>query len=92
VNALDDAAHVMTRDEIDPRPASRRWMRAAVTAAAVAAVADVTYGKRQGLRRSVLLYRLVSFWLVMVAGWAVLVYLRLERPVQALAISGRTAS
>jgi hypothetical protein len=29
---------------------------------------------------AVLLYRLVSFWLVMGAGWLVVLYLRLERP------------
>jgi hypothetical protein len=33
---------------------------------------------------AVLLYRLVSFWLVMVAGWLVLLYLRLERPARAV--------
>lgn len=40
---------------------------------------------------AVLLYRLVSFWLVMVAGWLVLLYLRLERPVRAMAIEERFA-
>ena len=37
---------------------------------------------------AVLLYRLVSFWLVMLSGWLVLLYLRLERPGQALSIKG----
>jgi uncharacterized membrane protein YbhN (UPF0104 family) len=41
---------------------------------------------------AVLLYRLVSFWLVMVAGWLVLLYLRLEQPARALSIQGRVAS
>jgi uncharacterized membrane protein YbhN (UPF0104 family) len=41
---------------------------------------------------AVLLYRLVSFWLVMFVGWVVLLYLRLERPARALSIQGRVAS
>jgi putative heme transporter len=41
---------------------------------------------------AVLLYRLVSFWLVMIAGWLVLLYLRLERPARALSIKGSVAS
>jgi uncharacterized membrane protein YbhN (UPF0104 family) len=41
---------------------------------------------------AVLLYRLVSFWLVMFAGWLVLLCLRLERPARALSIQGRVAS
>jgi uncharacterized protein (TIRG00374 family) len=40
---------------------------------------------------AVLLYRLVSFWLVMVAGWLVLLYLRLERPSRAISITGSVA-
>lgn len=40
---------------------------------------------------AVLLYRLVSFWLVMVAGWIVLLYLRLERPARAVSIKGSVA-
>jgi hypothetical protein len=40
---------------------------------------------------AVLLYRLVSFWLVMVAGWLVLLYLRLERPARAVSIKGSVA-
>ncbi len=40
---------------------------------------------------AVLLYRLVSFWLVMVAGWLVLLYLRLERPSHAVSITGSVA-
>lgn len=40
---------------------------------------------------AVLLYRLVSFWLVMVAGWLVLLYLRLERPTRAVSIKGSVA-
>jgi hypothetical protein len=40
---------------------------------------------------AVLLYRLVSFWLVMVAGWLVLLYLRLERPARAVSIKGTVA-
>jgi uncharacterized protein (TIRG00374 family) len=35
---------------------------------------------------AVLLYRLVSFWLVLIAGWLVLLYLRMERPARALSI------
>jgi uncharacterized membrane protein YbhN (UPF0104 family) len=40
---------------------------------------------------AVLLYRLVSFWLVMVAGWLVLLYLRLERPARAVSMKGSVA-
>jgi hypothetical protein len=40
---------------------------------------------------AVLLYRLVSFWLVMVAGWLVLLYLRLERPSPVVSIAGSVA-
>jgi hypothetical protein len=40
---------------------------------------------------AVLLYRLVSFWLVMVAGWLVLLYLRLERPARAASLKGSVA-
>jgi putative heme transporter len=40
---------------------------------------------------AVLLYRLVSFWLVMVSGWLVLLYLRLERPTRAVSIKGSVA-
>jgi putative heme transporter len=40
---------------------------------------------------AVLLYRLVSFWLVMVAGWLVLLYLRLERSARAASIKGSVA-
>jgi putative heme transporter len=36
---------------------------------------------------AVLLYRLVSFWLVMAAGWLVLLWLRLERPPHVVSIS-----
>ncbi|MCU1494106.1 MAG: hypothetical protein JWO62_1870 [Acidimicrobiaceae bacterium] len=41
---------------------------------------------------AVLLYRLVSFWLVAVVGWLVLLYLRFERPDRAGAIQGAVAS
>jgi uncharacterized protein (TIRG00374 family) len=41
---------------------------------------------------AVLLYRLVSFWLVMAAGWLTLLYLRLERPAQAVAIKESVAA
>ena len=37
---------------------------------------------------AVLLYRLVSFWLVMATGWLVLLWLRFERPPHVVAISG----
>ncbi len=40
---------------------------------------------------AVLLYRLVSFWLVMVVGWLVLLYLRLERPARAISIKESVA-
>ena len=40
---------------------------------------------------AVLLYRLVSFWLVMAAGWLVLLYLRLEPRARALSIQGSSA-
>ncbi len=40
---------------------------------------------------AVLLYRLVSFWLVMVSGWLVLLYLRLERPSRAVSVKGIVA-
>lgn len=40
---------------------------------------------------AVLLYRLVSFWLVMISGWLVLLYLRLERPARGLTIKGSVA-
>jgi uncharacterized protein (TIRG00374 family) len=40
---------------------------------------------------AVLLYRLVSFWLVMVSGWLVLLYLRLERPLRTASIKGSPA-
>jgi putative heme transporter len=40
---------------------------------------------------AVLLYRLVSFWLVMATGWLVLLYLRLEPRVRALSIQGSGA-
>jgi uncharacterized membrane protein YbhN (UPF0104 family) len=40
---------------------------------------------------AVLLYRLVSFWLVMVSGWLVLLYLRLERTSRAVSIKGSVA-
>jgi hypothetical protein len=40
---------------------------------------------------AVLLYRLVSFWLVTVAGWLVLLYLRLERPARAMSLKGSVA-
>lgn len=40
---------------------------------------------------AVLLYRLVSFWLVMVAGWLVLLYLHLERPARAVSIKRSVA-
>jgi hypothetical protein len=41
---------------------------------------------------AVLLYRLISFWLVSAIGWLVLLYLRLERPARAAAIPGAIAS
>jgi putative heme transporter len=37
---------------------------------------------------AVLLYRLVSFWLVMATGWLVLLWLRFERPPHVVSISG----
>jgi putative heme transporter len=40
---------------------------------------------------AVLLYRLVSFWLVLIVGWLVLLCLRLERPARALSIQGHVA-
>jgi hypothetical protein len=40
---------------------------------------------------AVLLYRLVSFWLVMATGWVVLLYLRLEPRARALSIKGSVA-
>jgi putative heme transporter len=41
---------------------------------------------------AVLLYRLVSFWLVTAVGWLVLLYLRLERPARALSLQGSVPS
>jgi uncharacterized protein (TIRG00374 family) len=41
---------------------------------------------------AVLLYRLVSFWLVTAVGWLVLLYLRLERRARAAPIQGAVAS
>jgi hypothetical protein len=41
---------------------------------------------------AVLLYRLVSFWLVMVIGWVVLLWLRLQRLPRPIAIAQRVAS
>jgi uncharacterized membrane protein YbhN (UPF0104 family) len=41
---------------------------------------------------AVLLYRLVSFWLVAAVGWFVLLYLRFERPARAASIQGAVAS
>jgi putative heme transporter len=41
---------------------------------------------------AVLLYRLVSFWLVTAVGWLVLLYLRLERPARALSLQGSVSS
>ncbi len=41
---------------------------------------------------AVLLYRLVSFWLVTAVGWLVLLYLRLERPARALSLQGSDPS
>jgi putative heme transporter len=40
---------------------------------------------------AVLLYRLVSFWLVMATGWLVLLWLRFERLPHVVSISGRVA-
>jgi putative heme transporter len=40
---------------------------------------------------AVLLYRLVSFWLVMAAGWLVLLWLRFERPPRVMSIAGSVA-
>ncbi len=40
---------------------------------------------------AVLLYRLVSFWLVMATGWLVLLWLRFERPPQVVSISRSVA-
>jgi uncharacterized protein (TIRG00374 family) len=40
---------------------------------------------------AVLLYRLVSFWLVMATGWLVLLWLRIERLPRAVSITGRLA-
>jgi uncharacterized protein (TIRG00374 family) len=40
---------------------------------------------------AVLLYRLVSFWLVMATGWVVLLWLRLERLPRAVSIAGSVA-
>jgi uncharacterized protein (TIRG00374 family) len=40
---------------------------------------------------AVLLYRLVSFWLVMATGWLVLLYLRFEPHARALSIKGSVA-
>jgi uncharacterized protein (TIRG00374 family) len=40
---------------------------------------------------AVLLYRLVSFWLVMATGWLVLLWLRLERLPHAVSITGSVA-
>jgi hypothetical protein len=37
---------------------------------------------------AVLLYRLVSLWLVMATGWLVLLYLRLERHARAASLKG----
>jgi uncharacterized membrane protein YbhN (UPF0104 family) len=41
---------------------------------------------------AVLLYRLVSFWLMTAMGWLVLFYLRLERPTRALSLQGNVSS
>jgi putative heme transporter len=41
---------------------------------------------------AVLLYRLVSFWLVTAAGWLVLLYLRFERPARAASLQGVVTS
>lgn len=41
---------------------------------------------------AVLLYRLVSFWLVMAAGWLVLLYLRVERSALYLSVKGSVAA
>jgi len=41
---------------------------------------------------AVLLYRLVSFWLVTAVGWLVLLYLRLERPARALSLQGSVSA
>ena len=41
---------------------------------------------------AVLLYRLVSFWLVTATGWLVLLFLRLERPARDASIQGAVAS
>ena len=41
---------------------------------------------------AVLLYRLVSFWLMTAVGWFVLLYLRLERPARALSLQGSVSS
>jgi hypothetical protein len=40
---------------------------------------------------AVLMYRIVSFWLVMAAGWLVLLWLRLERLPRAVSITGSVA-
>jgi hypothetical protein len=40
---------------------------------------------------AVLLYRLVSFWLVSAAGWLVLLYQRLEKRARPVSIEGRGA-
>jgi uncharacterized membrane protein YbhN (UPF0104 family) len=40
---------------------------------------------------AVLLYRLVSFWLVMATGWLVLLWLRLERLPRAVSITASVA-
>jgi len=45
----------------------------------------LTAGKALG---AVLLYRLISFWLVATVGWLVLLYLRLERPARSGAVQG----
>jgi uncharacterized protein (TIRG00374 family) len=41
---------------------------------------------------AVLLYRLISFWLVTAVGWLVLLYLRLERTARAASIQGAITS
>jgi uncharacterized membrane protein YbhN (UPF0104 family) len=41
---------------------------------------------------AVLLYRLVSFWLMTAVGWLILLYLRLERPAPALSLQGSVSS